>query len=124
MPRMNRIFLSLVLVLTTIPVLTLLGADLKGMVTVMQQVTPSEVRSGDVVLVTGFALDAKHVKEVYLTNGETDFMVEIVDQSESALRFKVPAKVPAGQMRLAIIVAGRDDLLEQPVFLKILPSVG
>ena len=82
---------------------------------------PSEVRSGGVVTVTGYALDAKHVKELYLTNGENDFRVEILEQNDAAIRFQVPAKVPTGVLRLAIIVAGRDDILEQPVFLKILP---
>src|SRR5579863_9125308 len=124
MPRTNRIFLSLVLVLCTIPVVKLLGGDLGGLVTVMQQVMPSVVRSGDVVTVTGYALDAKHVKEVYLTDADNDYRVEIIEQGNVALRFRVPAKIPAGQMRLAVIVVGRDDLLEQPVFLKILPSVG
>ena len=124
MPRVNRIFLGLVLVLATIPVVNLLGGDLGGLVTVMQQAMPSEVRSGDIVTVTGYALDADHVKEVYLTDGEKDYRVEVIEQGNVALRFRVPAKIPAGQMRLAVIVAGRDDLLEQPVFLKILPSVG
>ena len=124
MPRTNKIFLGLVLVLFTIPVLNLLGGDLGGLVTVMQQATPSVVRSGDVVTVTGYALDVNHVKEVYLTDGDNDYRVEIIEQGNVALRFRVPAKIPAGQMRLAVIVVGRDDLLEQPVFLKILPSVG
>ena len=124
MPRTNRIFLSLVLVLCAIPVVKLLGGDLGGLVTVMQQVTPAVVRSGDVVTVTGYALDDKHVKEVYLTDADNDYRVEIIEQGNVALRFRVPAKIPAGQMRLAVIVVGRDDLLEQPVFLKILPSVG
>jgi hypothetical protein len=124
MPRINRLFLSLVLVLSAIPVLKLFGGDLGGFVTAMHQVIPSEARSGDVVTVTGYALDDKHVKELYLTNGDNDFRVEMLEQNTTAIRFKVPAKVPAGAMRLAIVVAGRDDLLEQPVFLKILPSVG
>src|SRR5215831_18269429 len=117
MPRVNRVFLSVVLVLSTLPFLKLLGGDLGGFVTVMQQVIPGEARSGDVVTVTGYALDDKHVMAVYLTNGDNDFRVEILDQSNVALRFKVPAKIPSGVMRLAILVNGRSDILEQPVFL-------
>jgi len=124
MPRVNRIFLSVVFVLSTLPFVKLLGSDIGGFVTAMQHVIPGEARSGDIVTVTGYALDDKHVKELYLTNGDNDFRAEILEQSNVALRFKVPPKVPAGVMRLAIVVAGRDDVLEQPVFLKILPPVG
>lgn len=124
MPRVNRVFLTAVLVLSTLPLLKLSGGDIGGFVTAMQQVIPGQARSGDIVTVTGFALDEKHVKELYLTNGDNDFRAEILEQNNVALRFKVPPKVPAGVMRLAILVAGRDDILEQPVFLKILPPVG
>jgi hypothetical protein len=124
MPRINRVFLSLALVLSTLPFLKVWGGDIGGFVTVMQQVIPGEARSGDVVTVTGYALDAKHVKELYLSNNDNDFRVEILEQNNVAIRFKVPPKIPAGVMRLAIVVAGRDDILEQPVFLKILPAVG
>jgi hypothetical protein len=123
MPRVNRVFLTAVLVSSTLPLLKLSGGDIGGFVTAMQQVIPGEARSGDIVTVTGYALDEKHVKELYLTNGDNDFRAEILEQNNVALRFKVPAKVPAGVMRLAILVAGRDDILEQPVFLKILPPV-
>ena len=124
MQRIHRVFLGLVLVLSVIPFVKLMGGDLGGYVTVMQQVIPSEARPGEIVTVTGYALDAEHLKEVYLTNGQMDFRVEIVEQGNVAVRLRVPAKVPAGHMRFAIVVVGRNDLLEQPVFLKILPSVG
>jgi len=124
MPRIHRVFLGLVVVLAAIPFFKLRGGDLGGYVTVMQQVIPTEARGGDIVTVTGYALDAKHLKEVYLTNGENDFRVEIVEQGNVAIRVRVPAKIPGGLMRFAIVVFGRDDMLEQPVFLKILPAVG
>jgi hypothetical protein len=123
MPHANRVFLGLVLVSSTIPLLKLVGADLGGLVTVMQQVIPGEARSGDIVTVTGYALDDKHVKELYLTNGDGDYRVEILEQNTNAIRFKVPGKIPAGVMRLAVVVADRKDILEQPVFLKILSAV-
>ena len=124
MPRVNRVFLSLVLVLSAVPFLKLFGGDIGGFVTAVHQVIPGEARSGDIVTATGYALDAKHLKELYLTTGDNDFRVEMVEQSDVAIRFKVPGKIPAGVMRLAIVVAGRDDILEQPVFLKILPALG
>ena len=124
MPKINRIFLGVVTVLAAIPLMKVAGGDLGGYVTVMQQVMPGEARSGDIVTVTGYALDADHLKEVYLTNGEMDFRVEIVEQGNVAVRVRIPARIPAGRLTFAIVVASRPDLLEQPVFIKILPSLG
>ena len=124
MPKINRIFLGLVGILAAIPLMKLAAGDLGGYVTVMQQVMPAEARAGEIVTVTGFALDADHLKEVYLTNGETDFRAEIVEQGNVAVRVRIPAKITPGRMTFAIVVASRAEMLEQPVFIKILPSVG
>ena len=125
MTRIHRIFLVLVGFLAAIPLVQFARADLRnGDVTVLQGVIPTEARPGDIVTVTGVALDDGHVKEIYLTNGEIDYRVEIIEQNNLAVRLRVPAKIPTGQMRFAIVVASRPELLEQPVFLKILPAVG
>jgi hypothetical protein len=100
------------------------AAALDSKVTCMDQVMPTQARPGEVVTVTGYALAAAHVKDIYLTTGEIDFRVEILEQSDTAVRLRVPAKIPSGQMRFALIVASRPEILEQPVFLKILPAVG
>jgi hypothetical protein len=124
MTRIHRIFLGLVLLLAAIPFVQFAGATLRtGDFTVLQGVIPTEARPGDVVTITGFALDADHLKEIYLTNGEQDYRVEILEQNNVAVRLRVPAKIPAGQMRFAIVIPTRPELLEQPVFLKILPTV-
>ena len=120
----KRIFLATVPFLAAISFLQLSAATLDIKVTCMDQVTPTQARPGDVVTVTGYALDAAHVKEIYLTTGEIDYRVEVLEQGDTAVRLRVPAKIPPGQMRFAIIIASRPELLEQPVFLKILPAVG
>jgi hypothetical protein len=76
------------------------------------------------VTVTGAARDASHVKEIYLTDGERDYRMEILEQTNVAVRLRVPAKTPAGPMRFAIVVVSRLELLEQPALLKILAAVG
>ena len=124
MPRINRIFLGLVLVLSAIPLTRLAGRTLGNDITFLQQAMPTEARPGDVVTVTGYALDATQLKEIYLTNGEVDYRVEILEQTDLVVRLRVPAKIPAGQMRFAIVIASRPEILEQPVFLRILPVVG
>jgi hypothetical protein len=124
MTRIHRIFLGLVLLLAAIPVVQFASVTLDSVeFTVLQAVVPTEARPGDVVTVTGFALDADHLKEIYLTNGEMDYRVEILEQNKVAARLRVPAGVPAGQMRFAIVVGTRPELLEQPVVLKIIPAV-
>jgi hypothetical protein len=125
MRHIHRIFLGLVLLLAAIPLVQFAGATLRtGDFTVMEAVIPTEARPGDVVTVTGFALDADHLKEIYLTNGQLDYRVEILEQNNIAVRLRVPAGVPAGQMRFAIVVGIRPELLEQPVLLKIIPAAG
>jgi hypothetical protein len=76
------------------------------------------------VTVTGYALDAAHVKEIYLTAWEIYYRVETLEQGDSAVGLRVPAKIPSDQMRFTVIVASRPEILEQLVFLKILPAVG
>ena len=124
MPRVYRVFLTLVLLLTAIPVVSLAWKGTGARVTVMQQVTPSEARPGDIVLVTGYALEPERVREVYLTDGASDYRVEILEQCDTAIRFRVPERIPPGQMRLTARIAGYSALLDQPVFLKILDPVG
>jgi len=124
MPRMNRIFLVLVLVLSAIPLAKLTGRALDNDITFLQQAMPTEARPGDVVTVTGYALGATHLKEIYLTDGQVDYRVEILEQTDLVVRLRVPAKIPAGQMRFAIVIVRRPEILEQPVFLRVLPVVG
>jgi hypothetical protein len=125
MTRIHRILLALAVLLAAIPLAQFAGAALRNSdVTVLQGVMPTVARPGDVVTVTGFALGPDRLKEIYLTNGEVDYRVEILEQSNLAVRLRVPAKIPAGQMRFAIVVVSRPELLEQPVLLKILPTVG
>ena len=122
MPRINRIFLILVLTFAAIPLAQLAGGVLGENVTVLEKVMPVEARPGDVVRLTGYALDAAQLKEIYLTNGELDYRLEILEQSSLTVRVRVPLNIPAGPMRFGIVVTTRPELLEQPVFLKILPA--
>ena len=125
MTRIHRILLALVVLLAAILLAQFAGAALRNSdVTVLQGVMPTVARPGDVVTVTGFAVGPDRLKEIYLTNGEVDYRVEVVEQNDLAVRLRVPAKIPAGQMRFAIVVVSRPELLEQPVWLKILPAVG
>ncbi len=121
MPAINRIFLSLVLLLVAIPVVRLLASKDPGWSEVlMQQAMPEKARAGEVVTITGQALDSSHVLEVHLLDGKNDYRAEIVDQCENTLHLRVPAKIATGRMYLAVKVPRYAMLVEQPVSLTIL----
>jgi hypothetical protein len=84
----------------------------------MQQVNPEEALPGQTVIVTGQALDSANVRDVYLIDAKKDYRVEILDQTDMVLRFRVPS-IPAGRMRLASVAPGFAELIEQSVFLTV-----
>ena len=89
-------------------------------VAVMEQVIPDEAMPGEVVTVKGYGLDATNVRQVCLMWGMSEFKVQILKQTSTIIRFKVPVDMPAGPMRLAVMLAGRPELVEQPVMLVVL----
>src|SRR5579884_3511948 len=82
----------------------------------INSVDPDEAKIGDVVGATGESIDKAKVDELYLTDGTNDFKVEIVEQSDTLIKFKVPAKIKPGRYSLMLKTKGPDTkLLEQPV---------
>ena len=124
MQRVHRIFLTTVLFLVAIPMVRLLAWKIPAIpvtpVAVMEQITPEEAMPGEAVMATGYGLDESNVRQVYLLSGKTEYRVHILEQSSAALRFSVPADVPPGSMRLATMLTGRAELVEQPVTLMVL----
>lgn len=127
MPRATRTYLICAALLFAIPGMrTLQGADIKEPklpATVMDKVTPAEVRAGDMVTVEGETLDAAHVKEVYLTDRKDQVEVEVISQGAKFLRFKMPSVEP-GRWHIAIKLVREDMFLEEPVFVTALPNKG
>jgi len=123
-PGVHRIFLFLVLVLTAIPAWKLFATLPRATVTI-EQVLPAEARPGETVTVTGYALDAAHIQELYLI-GDDDiaYPAGILFQSTTALRFRVPMKAPAGWMRIAVKAPDRAELKDQMAYLKVLEPAG
>jgi hypothetical protein len=81
----------------------------------MSSVDPANGKAGDVIAVTGENLQKAIVAKVYLTDGKTDLVVEVVEQTETAIKFKIPAKA-TGRMALMVLTTGKDaQLIEQPV---------
>jgi hypothetical protein len=60
------------------------------------------------------------VAEVYLTTGEDNFKLQIVNQAETKVEAKVPASVKPGRLRLMVLTAGVEpQFLEQPIMVEI-----
>lgn len=82
----------------------------------MVSVDPDGGKAGDVIVVTGENLQKDSVGKVYLTDGKNDTQVEIVEQTATTIKFKLPAKVPNGRFALMVLTIGKDaKYIEQPV---------
>jgi IPT/TIG domain len=82
----------------------------------MTSVDPDTAKRGDVVTVTGENLGKTVVAKLYLTDGKNDVEVQIVEQADAAIKFKIPAKIGGGRLALMILtVAKPQQYIEQPV---------
>ena len=82
----------------------------------MEAVTPETGRVGDVLTVEGVNLGNTTVESLYLTDGETDWKTEIVEQTGTAIRFRIPEGAKAGRFSLMVLTAGETQtLIEQPI---------
>ena len=90
----------------------------------IREVTPAEGKAGDVLRAFGDSLGAERVLEVYLTNGFMDYKVEVMEQTDHVLTFRIPAGVPAGRFRVAVVGNESPSVLEQPAFVKVVEAKG
>jgi hypothetical protein len=81
-------------------------------------VEPDTGKKGDVVAVKGENLGKKSIGELYLTDGKNDTKVEISDQSDAEIKFKVPDVKP-GRYHLVTLSANKSSMIEQPVVLAV-----
>ncbi len=82
----------------------------------MITVEPDTGKVGDVLVVSGENLAKALVKDLYLTDGQKDWKTENVEQTDTAITFKIPADAIAGRFNLMVLTRGADPrLIEQPV---------
>jgi hypothetical protein len=86
----------------------------------MRVVEPSTVRPGAEVVVTGDNLGKAIVSEVYLTASEVNTKVEVLAQTNTSIKFKVPAGQKPGAYRITVLMnSAEPTLIEEPVRLVI-----
>ena len=112
----------------TIAVLAALAAALlltaQSTMPQMQTVEPATAKIGDLVTVTGDHLGPDVVATLYLTDGKTDFKVDMIEQTDAAIKFKIPAAAKTGRFALMVLTKGKSaKLIEEPVKVLIEPPL-
>ena len=77
-------------------------------------VDPMTAKVGDIVTVSGDAIDKNNVDTLYLTDGKTDIKVEVTEQSAKSIKFKVPESAKSHRWALMVHTT-KDQLIEEPV---------
>ena len=77
-------------------------------------VDPTTAKVGDVVTVSGEAIDKNNVDRMYLTDGKTDIKVEMTEQSAKSIKFKVPESAK-GKRWAVMVHTTKDQFIEEPV---------
>ena len=81
----------------------------------MSSVDPMNGKVGDTVAVSGENLDKGNVVKVFLTDDKNDLACEVVEQTATAIKVKIPAKA-AGRMAFMIRTGGKEPKdIVQPV---------
>jgi hypothetical protein len=79
-------------------------------------VDPANGKAGDLITVAGDNLGKNQVAKLYLTDGKNDVLVEMTEQQDASIKFKIPAKATAGRFALMLLTTGKEPkLMEQPV---------
>jgi len=107
--------------MTTLPRLILAATALAALAFAqesprMKSVEPLSGKSGAELTVSGENLDAKFVKEVYLTDGKNDIKLAIGLQAAESIKATVPVKCKPGRYSLMVLTSEKTPkLIEQPV---------
>jgi hypothetical protein len=84
----------------------------------MTGVEPLAAKAGDTVTAKGEGLAKSDVDTFYLTDGKTDWKCEVVEQTATTIKFKVPDEIKPGRWAL-MVHTSKDQLIEQPVKLTV-----
>jgi hypothetical protein len=92
------------------------------------EVTPDRTAPYEIVTAKGFGLGRSMVRNVYLMDADGDHRVEVLEQTDRLLCFRVPGRIALGRKRLVLEVispsedaADRSNLVEQDIYLEVDP---
>jgi hypothetical protein len=78
-------------------------------------VEPDTGKVGDIISAKGENLDKASIGEVYLTDGAHDLKMQITEQTETEVKFKVALNTKSGRYHLMVLTADKKSFIEQPV---------
>jgi hypothetical protein len=81
-------------------------------------VDPDTVKSGDTVNATCENANNSGGAELYLTDGNVDTKVAVMEKSSDKIKFQVP-RIKPGRYHLAFMTANKASIIEQPVVLTV-----
>ncbi len=81
-------------------------------------VEPLQAKAGDTVTAKGDGLSKADVDVFYLTDGKTDWKCQVVEQTATGIKFKVPDEIKPGRWAVMIHTT-KDQLIELPVKLNV-----
>jgi hypothetical protein len=101
--------------------LVLLSVATKAQGTRINSVDPLSAKVGEVVTANGDGIGSDTVDELYLTNSVQDVKVELIEQTDKYIKFKVPTGVKPGRWALMTHLKSGSGirLIEQPVRLTV-----
>ena len=108
--RIDRVSMLAILCLTMFPLPGhAFRITLGNLTPVVTAVTPDRTAPYEIVTVEGFGLGASMVRNVYLMDAKGDYSVDVLEQTDRLLRFRVPGKVPPGRKRLVLELTNRSE---------------
>ncbi|MEP7367006.1 MAG: hypothetical protein ABI972_27420 [Acidobacteriota bacterium] len=117
--KSTLISLMAAVVIAAVAVPCLYAANSDETVPLMHRAEPAIVKAGEAVTVYGQALDRSKVSDVMLTTEGKQIPVEVLEQTESFIRFRVPANVEPGRYYPAVLMVKEAMVLVQPVILTV-----
>jgi hypothetical protein len=84
-------------------------------------VEPMSGKVGTEILITGENIGKANVAVLYFTDGTTDIKTPMIEQTDTTIKCKIPAKVEVGvRYKLMLLTRGKEPkLIEQPVRVEI-----
>jgi len=109
--------MRLCLLITLLAGLVMFSATLQAQARITS-VEPLTAKAGDTVNAIGEEIDNANVETLYLTDGTNDFKCQMVEQTATTIKFKVPDNMKAGRWAL-MVHTKKNQLIEQPVKLTV-----
>ena len=89
----------------------------------ISSVEPASGKVGDVLSIQGANLGQDNVAALYLTDGNTDLKVVMIEQTSTSIKFRIPSEAKPGRFAPVVLTKGKNPrLIEQPVKMTVEPE--